>query len=260
MATQPGAIERAFEILRVIQAGGGTMALSDISRELGLPKSTVHRILATLARIGAVRKNPQTDLFSLAHRTVSLGLSALEHWDFYSIVTPRLEELRDRLGETVAAAVRAGHYYTYVARAPSRGEYYFAPIMGRQNPLHWAAAGKAILAFVPDSDLNDYLTNMPLESATRSTVTDPGVLRAQLDRIRNDGYAVTFGERVERSGAVAAPIRDREGVAFAAIAMIAPGEHVRSADMSAIGKTLTESCRDIERACWVSGSSTAWLA
>jgi IclR family acetate operon transcriptional repressor len=253
MPASVSAITRALDVLDVIRVSGGAAGVSEISRALDLPKSTVHRILTTLADRKMVYKNEDTDRYRFGYKALELGLSAFQGSDFIGIAMPHIEALRDRLDETVSVVLRTGYYYTYVARAISHREYYFTPSMGKHYPLHWAATGKSMLAFLPDDELERYLHTVPLLPATKRTVTDPVILRQQLEGIRTAGYAVSFGERVESAAAVAAPLRDRRGCAYGAVTVITPGPRLRDRDSRALGDDVVATRGDIEVACEMGG-------
>jgi DNA-binding IclR family transcriptional regulator len=253
MPASVSAIARALDVLDAIRVSGGAAGVSEISRALDLPKSTVHRILATLADRRMVYKSEETDQYCFGYKVLELGLSAFQGSDFIGIVMPHIEELRDRLDETVSVVLRLGYYYTYVARAISHREYYFTPSMGKRYPLHWAATGKSMLAFLLDDELENYLDTVPLLPATEHTVTDPVILREQLEEIRTAGYAVSFGERVESAAAVAVPLRNRRRCAYGAVSVITPGPRLRGRDSRALGVDVMATCRDIESACEMGG-------
>lgn len=254
------AIERALDILDFIREQGGSAGVSQISRELSLPKSTVHRILVTLTAKSMLRKDEETDRYAFGYKTLELGISAFHKWDFISVVMPHLEELRDRLNETAAVVLRIGNGYTYVGRAVSKREYYFTPSLGRSYALHWAATGKAILAFISEEDLDEYVRTVPLVRSTAQTVANPATLRRQLQEIRAQGYAVSFGERVETAGAIASPILGRDGFAYAAVTVIAPAARLKTEDLARIGEEVVGACRRIEAAFQFTGSNGHSLA
>lgn len=248
------AVERAIDILEVIRTRG-TAGISEISRELHLPKSTVHRILATLSSKAVVAENGETYRYSLGPRIVEMGLSALNRWDFINAAMPYLEELRDRWDETIALALKVRDKYTYIARAMSKTEYFFTPLIGIHYPLHWAASGRALLAFIPEEELGMFIGTNRLIPCTDQTITDLAVLNKELERIRAVGYATSFGERVNGAGAISAPIRNRRGWAFSAVTLIAPESRLREKGLEAVGTSIVDVCSRIEVICHLTGNS-----
>jgi DNA-binding IclR family transcriptional regulator len=247
------AVERAIDVLDAIRARDGTAGVSEISRDLGLPKSTVYRLLVALSNKGMVRKNGGSDLYSFGRKILEMSFATFPYQDIISSTVPCLEELRDRLGETAALALKIGHRYAYVTQVVSLHEYRVNPVLARHYPLHWAATGKSMLAFVSPQELEECLSLVPNDRATPRTVTDPAVLVQQLEEIRRVGYAASFGERSEGAAAIAAPIRDSRGLAIAAVCIVGPESRVQQMDLDATGKVVVEIARRIEITCQVSG-------
>lgn len=242
-------VERAIDILNVIRVHEGTAGISEISRALGLSKSTVHRILVALTNKGIVHKERSSNRYSLGYKLFDLAFSASRPWNFISCAMPYLEELRDQLNETVSVALRLGQQYSYVAQAVSGHSTPVTTVLGRHYPLHWGATGKAMLALVPDEELQEYISSVPLVAATPWTITDPDVLLAETRRICSLGYSVSFSEKVEGVGAVACPIRDRHGIAYGGVTIVAPELRVRNMDVQAVGEAVAEIAHKIEVSC-----------
>jgi IclR family acetate operon transcriptional repressor len=253
------AVERAIDVLDVIKTSGGAAGVSEISQEVGLAKSTVHRILVALSNKGVVHKDGDTELYSFGHKVFEFAFAASQYQDIVSLVIPYLEELRDRLDETAALALKIGLKYIYVAQVPSLHEYRVNPVLGIQYPLHWSGTGKAILAFVSDDELEKCLGVVPFLRSTARTVADPAMLLEQLKEIRRVGYSISFGERSEGAAAIASPIRDRRGLAQAAISIVGPELRFRQMDPSAMGKVVAEVRCRVEVACQASGLEIAAL-
>jgi DNA-binding IclR family transcriptional regulator len=246
------AVERAIDALDVIRDHGGSAGVSVISRQLNLPKSTVHRLLVALSNKAIVRQDARTDLYSFGYKTFELAFAASKS-GMTSIAVPYLEELRDRLGETATLGLKIGMKFADIAYAPSLSTLRWAPMLGVQVPLHWGAMGKAILAFVSDEDLEGYLRAAQPIPPTQRTISDPSELLAELTRIRSVGYAVSFGEHEEGAAAVAAPIRSRFGYAYAAACTVGPERRIRQLDIAKAGAIIADVSRKIETACQVAG-------
>ena len=247
------AVERAIDVLGVIKTRGRGVGVSEISCELDLAKSTVHRLLVALSKKGMVRQDHNTGRYLFGHRILEMAHAASQHWDVISLAVPYLEELRDRTGETAALALKVGLRYTYVTQVVSPHEYRVNPVLGHHYPLHWAATGKAILAYVTDQEFNACLQLVPQLHSTPRTVTDPDAILAQLEELRHRGYAVSFGERNPGSSAVASPILDRQGYAHAAACLIGPESRVGDMDLPSLGMIVAEITQKIQIACQAVG-------
>lgn len=239
------AVERAIEVLDVIRDSGGEAGVSEISRELDLAKSTVHRLLCALMKGGLVKKNEETNAYSLGHKILELAFEATTEWELMSIAMPYLEELRDMVEETTALAYRFGWKYTYVAQAVSLSEYCFTPHLGQQYPLHWAATGKTILAHLPSGEIDEYLRFVPLKPATDHTITESNALLSELNKIQTVDYAVSFGERRPGASAVAAPLLNHEDRPYGAVAVIGPESRLQGRNIEALGLAVTKAAQRI---------------
>jgi DNA-binding IclR family transcriptional regulator len=246
-------VERAIDVLDAIRGQGGRAGVSEISQELGLAKSTVHRLLVALANKGMVRQDEETERYILGYKALEMAFGALQDRDVISVALPYLEELRDRLGETAALALKVGKRYTYVSQVPCRHEYRVTPVLGHHYPLHWAATGKAILAYLPPDEVDACLVLVPGSRSTPRTVVDPDLLRTQLDEIRRAGYAASFGERSPGAAAVAAPIRNRKREAHASACIVGPESRMQPGDIPALGAAVAEVSARIETICQTLG-------
>jgi IclR family acetate operon transcriptional repressor len=106
-----------------------------------------------------------------------------------------------------------------------------------------------MLAFVRDEELHEYIGSVPLVAATPRTITDPDALLEEVRQIRSFGYSVSIGEKVEGVGAIACPIRDRQGIAYGGVTIVAPESRVRNLDLSLVGETVAEATHKIEVSC-----------
>ena len=254
MATQSvKSVERAVDVLDAIGAAGGSMGVTELSRELGLAKSTVHRLLVALTRKGMLRQDCKTEHYVFGHKVLEMANAAAQYLDIISVAMPYLEELRDRTGETAALALKVGRQYSYVVQAVSPKEHRVNPVLGRNYPLHWAATGKAILSAVPEAELEECMKVVPELRSTERTVTDVHVLREQLAQLTRDGYAASFGERNIGSVAIAAPVRNRRGYAYGAACLVGPESRIRREEAHELGPVVAEIAHKIEVTCQALG-------
>ena len=246
-------VERAMDVLDAIRAAGGSMGVTELSHELGLAKSTVHRMLVALTRKGMLRQEEKTEQYIFGHKILEMASAAAQHLDIIGVAMPYLEELRDRTGETAALALKVGRQYSYVVQAVSPKEYRVNPVLGRNYPMHWAATGKAILSAMPADEFEECMKVVPELRSTDRTVTDVKLLREQLAELCRDGYAASFSERNIGSVAISSPIRNRQGYAYAAACIIGPESRIRREDASGLGPIVAEVTHRIEIACQALG-------
>ncbi|WP_405589277.1 IclR family transcriptional regulator [Streptomyces sp. NBC_01190] len=185
-------LERAFDLLERMADSGGEVGLSELSATSGLPLPTIHRLMRTLVACGYVRQQPNRR-YALGPRLIRLGEGAsrlLGSW-----ARPYLAELVDATGETANMALLDGDEVVYVAQAPSRHSMRMFTEVGRRVLPHSTGVGKALLADLPAGEVRALLARTGMPAATEHTITEPDLFIAELERIRDRGYAVDDNEQ-----------------------------------------------------------------
>lgn len=212
-------IERAFAVLGALT--DGPIGVTEVADRVALPKSTAARMLASLAREGAVEQIPGDTRYRLGPRMESLATGLVATRSIAAIARPHLAELAAAIGEVAGLSVPDGDLVHYVDQVDSDHPVGVRDWTGSRIAMHAVSSGLAVLALRPAADLERYLAG-PLERFTERTMTDPGLLRARLRRIQLDGYAWTAGEYTEDITSVAAAIADAGGEVVAAIHVHGP--------------------------------------
>ncbi len=233
------AVERAVRVLMTFDNQHPERGVTEIARITNLQKATVHRILMTLLENGFVERTPDGERFRLGRRLIELGLGALGHMGLRQAALPYMRQLVERFRETCDLGLFDKDRVLYVEVIYSGRSLAIGPVVGRRLPLHSTASGKAILAFQPP-DVSDLLLQGPLRSYTPKTITSPADLRAEIERIRQNGYAVDDEEMEIGFRAVAAPILTDEGYAEAAIGIVGPVSRVTMGIVPEIAAALKE--------------------
>ncbi|SCL45786.1 transcriptional regulator, IclR family [Micromonospora eburnea] len=211
---------RALDVLEALADPAGPRSLVELSRSLGIPKSSLHGILHTLLARGWIAADPTGTRFGLGLRSLQVGAAYLAGTDAGGSLGVLLDQLAARFGETVLLCRRAGDAVVVLAKRESAHTLRPHVPLGARLPAHATAAGRALLAQLSD-DAVDRLLSWPLPALTERTTTRPEELRAQLAAVRRRGWAVVE----EESGpglvgvAVALPLRDP---ALDALAVVAP--------------------------------------
>jgi IclR family acetate operon transcriptional repressor len=185
-------VERVFELLEVITAAGGEMSLSELSAAANLPLPTIHRLLRTLVPSGYVRQLPNRN-YALGPRLILLGEAAGRQ--FGSSARPMLDGLVAQLGESANMAVLDGQQVVYIAQAQSSRSMRMFTEVGRRAPTHNTGVGKAILATLPDEQVRSIVTAAGMTTPTEKSLGTPEELFADLERIRERGYAIDDEEQ-----------------------------------------------------------------
>ena len=184
-------VHRAIDVLEALAAAGGTASLGDLAAACGLPAPTLHRLAATLADRGYLRRMPDRR-YSLGSRLVPLGADA--HALLGGRALPVLRALAGPTGESANHAVLTPGRAEYVAQAPGTHTMRTFTEVGNRVALHCTGVGKALLAVVPPAEASRLIDAAPLVAQTADTITDPAALRAEIALIRDRGYSLDEGE------------------------------------------------------------------
>jgi len=211
-------VDRAVRILLALQ-GARRLSLSDLAARLGLPSSTVHGILRTLADHGMVEQEPGSLRYMLGPAVLRLSNVYLDSLEFRSRAQRWTEELARRSGAAVRAGVLLLDDVIIVHHEPRPDGSRQMSEVGFVIPAHASALGKALLAFRPD-DAARVLHAKALRSMTGETITDTATLIEHLGDVHRTGVATEHDEAVLGESSVAAPVFDATGVAVGALALV----------------------------------------
>jgi DNA-binding IclR family transcriptional regulator len=216
-------ISRAVKILQACR--GSAPTVTELARYLRIPKSSLYEILTTLVAEGLVEKDDGR--YRLGLGLVELAYAARQELEVGRVARPLIEKLCSEFNETVQLTVLEGDEILYVDGCESSRQLRTFFQSGGRAPLYCTALGKAILANLPAGEKERYLRRRRLKAFTPSTLTDPQALRRELDRTTARGYSIDNMEHEEDVRCVGAPIRDREGRAFASISVSGPAHRLR---------------------------------
>jgi DNA-binding IclR family transcriptional regulator len=211
-------IERAFAVLGAL--ADGPVGVTEVADRVALPKSTVARLLGSLAREGVVEQVPGGTRYRLGARIASLAAGVASTSSLVAVARPHLVELASALGETAGLSVPDGFQVHYIDQVDTTHQVQIRDWTGTRVPMHAVSSGLVILAAMPDAELQRFLER-PLERFTARTTTDPVALRERLAQIRADGYAWVHEEFAEGLNSVAARV-DARGDVVAAVHVHGP--------------------------------------
>lgn len=200
-------VEKALEVLLAFVPNNKETGTIELSRKLGLHKSTISRILHVLMRYGFVQQDPKKKTFSLGKSAADLGQAVRQSLRGHLVLLaqPHLDRLRDLTGETIALEVLIGDSTILAYKADGPQAVRVSPSLGDRMPVHVAAGAKAILAFSPPEFVDSVLPK-ELTRFTPNTITDPKVLKKRLAEFRELGVAFDRCERDIDVSVLAAPI------------------------------------------------------
>jgi IclR family KDG regulon transcriptional repressor len=218
------AVTRALDILELFLETDGTLSAPEITRRLGLPRTTVHELVTTLtARNYLVQPADQPGRFRLGVRGYQLGSRYAEQLDLAAEGRQVARGIAETCDETVHVAVLEGRDVIYIAKVDSTHAVRMVSATGRRLPAHCTSVGKMLLASLSEDELDARLGGPePLAALTPHSITSPDVLRTELGEIRERGVAVEERESNPDVSCVAAPVRDSSGEVVAALSISVP--------------------------------------
>lgn len=192
--------------MRCLALRPGGMALTELAAATALSKTTTYRILQTLTAARFVTSDPLTGLYFPGTAFMQLGLTSESFEGLKRAARPHLEQLRDAVGETAALVVLRGAERITIDVAIGLHELKAVPEIGSAKPIYAGAAGKVLLASLPDADVKRLIEQRPFCKVARNTIETPKALLSALNLVRVRGYARSVEETVNGQGAIAAPV------------------------------------------------------
>jgi IclR family transcriptional regulator, pca regulon regulatory protein len=243
-------LERGLAILSAFTPDHPTLGISELAQRLNLTRSTTHRYVATLARLGYLYQDSSTRKYRLGARVLDLGFSMIGSLELREIAAPHLRRLTDTTGHTSNLAIRDDTDVILVDRVRGRlGRYHHLESslhVGSRLPSYCSATGKALLAFLPRQDLDKLLDRVELAQRASRTITSRDALLAELAKVRCSGVAVNDEELDNGLRSIAVPVRSRYGEVVAAINVAIPWSPVAMSELvSQLGPTLQRTSHQI---------------
>jgi DNA-binding IclR family transcriptional regulator len=237
-----GSVARAIALLDAVAESDGGARVNELARRIGVNPSTASRLLSTLEAGGLVERTPGGP-YRLGLKLVALSDRVLGQLDVRDRARPWLTWLVRETGETATLSVPGGGEAITVDFVPSRSTVVSLARLGRPSVAHATAAGKVMLAFGPPGPGTAELT-----AFTERTITDPGALAQELERVRAVGMAEAVGEREPDLNALAAPVMGRGAELAAILGLQAPAARLPAATRKALRDPLLRAAREVSQA------------
>jgi DNA-binding IclR family transcriptional regulator len=274
------ALEQAGELRRVSPAHGGAQTLAkgltllelvaelqgsrgvgllDLARALEWNKSTTHRLVATLVTQGYVQQDPETGRYRLGFKSFQLGAAFTRDLELRQEVAPTLNALKTQTEQGVSLVVLEPmtREVVFIDRVEGSHPLRMHTYVGMRFPANCTAAGKAIMAYLPEADLRPLLAS-GLLARTTASMTTAEVLQAEFSRVRARGYATDDEENAEGIRCVAAPIFDHLGRPLAAISVSGPAVQIPTELFPTLGPIVSDAATAVSRRLGYRGDSNLW--
>ena len=234
---------RVLDIMELI-ASSGPLSVSEVSRKLGIPKTSAFDIIKILAERGFIATGGESGRYCVGLSAYRVGMAYLSRVDLYSIAHPLLTSLCAELGQTCYLAIEDNGFIVYIDKAESQSPLRVLANLGTRNLMYLTGLGKAMLAGY-DEERGRRIVSSGFELRTKNTIMSVEELLRELGTVRKNGCAFDMGEDNEHIRCVAAPVRGRSGEIAAAVSIAMP-DAVFTDDMkSRAVKRITETALGI---------------
>jgi DNA-binding IclR family transcriptional regulator len=199
-------VDKAITILNCFAAERSVLGVGEISTETGYTPSTVSRLLSTMERRGVVERASGSRKYQLGYRIYLWGEFSQSHNSLPKLSRPIMERLRDNCEEEISLYVVSGFNRICIERVPSKHAIAMSGFIGAKLPLHAGASGQMLLAYLPIDKRNEFYKKQSLNRFTQKTLIDKDELEIRLNKIREQGYAISKEEREPGAYSVVAPV------------------------------------------------------
>lgn len=252
-------LDRALAILDTLSAEGPDLSLGEISEKLQLHKSTAHRLIMVLERHKLIERNSVNGRYRLGLKLFELGTRAVSQLDLRERARPFLERLVLETSETVHLCILDDSEVVYLDKVEPTRSVRMATSIGRRNPAHCTAVGKAIMAYLPESQVEAIVRKQGMKAMTANTITSFAELKKELGMVRERGYAVDNEEIEEGVRCVGCVVRNFSGEPLAAISISAPAFRLTKEKVKSLSQPVVAAANALSRELGFKAQSPAFL-
>jgi len=238
-------VQKALNILEML-AEAESLHPSDLARELGLSRSNVYRLLASLEAMGYVEKM-DSSRFGLSFKVFMLGSNISRRNQILRISHPIMSRLAKLCHENINLAIMYRQKALYIDQIESPHPLKLNQPVGKTDPLHCTALGKALLSGLSGRELEAFLRSNKLISYTKNTIADPESLIAEIQKVKKRGYAMDIEETHEGIHCIAVPILDNTNKVIAALSISAPSVRLTKQQMRKLRIPLINTSKEISK-------------
>jgi DNA-binding IclR family transcriptional regulator len=243
--TREGTVARAVLLLERIVLSDDESGVRAIARDTSIDKSAVSRLLQQLAELRILETGSLPGRYRIGPRLFALSRAVVARDEVGAAARPILDRLVARFDETCYLTVREGDVVVFREKVDCRQPIRYVIELDRPSPLHAGAAGRAVLAALPEAELDAYLRRGPLQAITDKTITDTDELRRRASNDRDQGYTASVEERNVGGAGVAAPYFGRDGRCLGSIVLTVPVTRYRQEMASTFGPVVAEAAAEL---------------
>ncbi|MCP4450499.1 MAG: IclR family transcriptional regulator [Planctomycetes bacterium] len=231
-------VERTLGILELLADHPDGLSMIEIAGHLQVPNNSVYRITSTLVSHKYLMRDDHSKRFRLSRKFLALGYASIDEKNVVEMSVDVMRQLRDATRETVLLATLLNDAMIVLEQMPGSHPFKFMMDAGSRVHLHTSAPGKALMAFLPDSEQMEILARLKLVRFNDRTITRKSELKKALKTVQKKGYAVDCAEQLEGVHCIGTPILNQHGYPIAAIWITGPSDRVPESSFEALGDTL----------------------
>ncbi len=239
------AVERALAMLEAVSEEPEGLSNADISRKLKIPKSSASYILRTLEKQGYLHRDSGGGKYRVGLKILSLSRGALSGIDVREVALPIMRRLMEKTTLTCHLAILDGPEAVYIEKVEPQGFIRMDTWVGRRMRVHATSVGKALVAYIPEGQLQKIVADRPMERRTPKTITTLPRLLKELEKVRALGYSVDDEENNLGARCLGAPVFNQRGEIEAAVGLSGPISQVNSETMPRIVEALKDAARHL---------------
>ena len=240
-------VERAFAILEFLDGSRRGWNISELSRKLRIPKSTTHVIVLTLERLGYLTLDTRTREYSLGLKVSGLGRGLMKSLSLPDRALRPMQWLVEVTRCTAQLAVLADDQAMYIQKVEGPGLIQFDSYVGKRTNLHCTGVGKVLLAYASEQKQERILNRKSFAHYTNKTITSPNLLRKELIKVRQRGYAIDDEEEELEARCVAVPVYNQLGEFMAGLAIAGTLGQIRDENIDELVRYVTKAANRIFR-------------
>ena len=241
-------VERALQILDLFNEQATELKITDISKLMGLSKSTLHSLLKTLQLHGYIDQNPENGKYRLGMKLVERGHFVVGSIDIRQKAKGWLTELSQRTGQTTHLGILDGREGVYIEKIEGKLAAIAYSRIGRRLPVHATAIGKVLIAWLGETELNALLEGYQYTPFTPATLSSREALLSALAQTREQGYALDSEENEQGVRCVAVPVWNHESRVIAALSLSTLTSRVDDAELADFREQLQQAGLQLSRA------------
>ncbi len=241
-------LNKAVKILECFSPEHPEMGVREVARMVEMSSSATGRLMLAMKELGILIQNPATKTYSIGARPLAWAGVYLSTCDIREVALPYMEDLHRTTLETISLYILDGDERVCVERLESPQNVRIVARIGRRLPLYAGSAGKVFLAFLPEDQQANILNTMSLVPFTANTITDKEILKGELDKIRQNGWAVSHGEWMPEASGIAAPIFGHDEAVAGVITISGPSQRFHEQVIQNYCQILTRVARQISGA------------